>query len=191
MTIHLNINNQQVEINANPTDTLLQALRRAGFFSVRFGSDDGQTGAAAILLDGKLVNSDTLLAGQAEGHRLETIEGLASKVGELHPIQKAFIETGAIQSGYSTPAMILATKALLDHNANPTEADAREALSGILCRETGYLKPVEAILRAAAYLRGEELPPYDGPQIVDATYFAETPPADDTPDFTGGSPATG
>ena len=82
--------------------------------------------------------------------------------------------------------MMLAAKALLAQNLNPTEADVREALSGILCRETGYVKPVEAILRAAAYLRGEDVPPYDGPQIVDATYFAETPPADDTPDFSGG-----
>lgn len=187
MTIHLTINNQQVDINAAPTDTLFIALRRAGFFSVRFGSDDGQTGAAAILLDGKLVNSDTLLAGQAAGHAIETVEGLTERVGDLHPIQKAFIETGAIQSGYSTPAMMLTAKALLAQTLNPTEAEVREALSGILCRETGYVKPVEAILRAAAYLRGEDVPPYDGPQIVDATYFAEQPPADDTPDFSGGS----
>ena len=191
MTIHLTINNEQVEINATPTDTLFSALRRAGFFSVRFGSDDGQTGAAAILLDGKLVNSDTLLAGQAAGHAIETVEGLTERVGELHPIQKAFIETGAIQSGYSTPAMMLAAKALLAQTLTPSEAEVRDALSGILCRETGYLKPVEAVLRAAAYLRGEEVPPYDGPQIVDATYFAEQPPADDTPEFSGGSPATG
>ncbi|MBE2220868.1 MAG: (2Fe-2S)-binding protein, partial [Anaerolineae bacterium] len=153
MTISLTINNQPLDINCDPTNTLLQALRLAGYFSVRFGSDDGQTGAAAILMDGKLVNSDTLLAGQAEGHAIETVEGLTERVGDLHPIQKAFIETGAIQSGYSTPAMMLAAKALLSQNLNPTEAEVREALSGILCRETGYVKPVEAILRAAAYLR--------------------------------------
>ena len=187
MTLSLNINNQAIDINCSPTDTLLYALRQSGYFSVRFGSDDGQTGASAILLDGRLVNSDTLLAGQAIGHQIETIEGLTAQVGELHPIQQAFIETGAIQSGYSTPAMILAAKALLAQNPNPSEADVRDALSGILCRETGYVKPVEAILRAAAYLRGEDVPPYDGPQIVDATYFAETPPADDAPDFSGGS----
>jgi putative selenate reductase molybdopterin-binding subunit len=101
-------------------------------------------------------------------------------VGELHPIQRAFIETGAIQSGYSTPAMILAAKALLDHNLNPSEAEIRDALSGVLCRETGYLKPVEAVQRAAAYLRGEDVPPYDGPDIVDASYLVETPPSEDT-----------
>jgi putative selenate reductase molybdopterin-binding subunit len=182
MNISLNINGRSQTINARPTDTLLHALRRAGYFSVRYGSDDGATGASAILLDGKLLNSDAMLAGQAEGHAIETVEGLSTGVGNLHPIQQAFIETGAIQSGYSTPAMILATKALLAANPNPSEADAREALSGILCRETGYVKPVEAVLRAAAYLRGEDVPPYEGPQIVDATYFAEQPPADDTPE---------
>ncbi|MEJ2750473.1 MAG: (2Fe-2S)-binding protein, partial [Anaerolineae bacterium] len=176
MTISLNINNQQVEIATSPTTTLMAALRQAGFFSVRFGSNDGQTGAAAVLVDGQLVNSDTMLAGQAVGHQIETVEGLTERVGELHPIQKAFIETGAIQSGYSTPAMILAAKALIANNPNPTETDVREALSGILCRETGYVKPVEAILRAAAYLRGEDVPPNDGPQIVDASYFVEHPP---------------
>ncbi len=187
MTISLTINGRNQTIHCLPTDTLLTALRQAGYFSVRYGSDDGITGAAAVLIDGKLVNSDVMLAGQAIGHNIETVESLAPEIGKLHPIQQAFIETGAIQSGYSTPAMILAAKALLDKNPDPTEAEVRDALSGILCRETGYVKPVEAVLRAAAYLRGENVPPYDGPQIVDATYFAETPPADDTPELSGGS----
>jgi putative selenate reductase molybdopterin-binding subunit len=176
MEITLNINGRSQTITAHPTDTLLSALRGAGYFSVRFGSDDGATGAAAVLVDGRLVNSDIMLAGQAVGRRIETVEGLTDRVGDLHPIQKAFIETGAIQSGYSTPAMILAAKALLDKNPDPSEAEIRDALSGVLCRETGYLKPVEAILRAAAYLRGENPPPYDGPEIVPAGYFVETPP---------------
>ena len=178
MEISLNINGRNQTLYASPTDTLRDALRQAGYFSVRFGSHSGETGASAILIDGRLQNSDTLLVGQAVGHRLETIEGLNPQVGQLHPIQKAFIETGAIQSGYSTPAMILAAKALLDHNLNPSEAQIREALSGVLCRETGYLKPVEAIQRAAAYLRGEDVDDYEGPDIVDASYFVSTPPAD-------------
>ncbi len=186
MALTLRINGRSQTITARPTDTLLQALRGAGYFSVRFGSNDGQTGAAAVLIDGRLVNSDTLLAGQAVGHKIETIEGLTERVGELHPIQKAFIETGAIQSGYSTPAMILAAKALLDKNPNPTERDVRDALSGVLCRETGYVKPVEAVLRAAAALRGEDVPPYAGPQIVDASYFVDLPAADD--DLAGPEP---
>jgi putative selenate reductase molybdopterin-binding subunit len=196
MTISLKINGQDVAVSANETDTLRDVLRLAGFFSVRYGSDDGATGASAILLDGRLVNSDTMLAGQAVGHEIETIEGLIHQVGELHPIQKAFIETGAIQSGYSTPAMILAAKALLDRKLNPSEKDVREALSGILCRETGYLKPVDAVLRAARYMRGEEVEPYDGPEIVDASYLVDLPPSGessgeenglDTPSLAGGT----
>ncbi len=185
MTVRLHINGQDVSIPATPVDTLRDALRQAGYFSVRYGSDDGVTGASAILLDGRLVNSDTLLAGQAEGHRIETVEGLNQHVGELHPIQKAFIETGAIQSGYSTPAMILAAKALLDSNLNPTEEAVRDALSGILCRETGYVKPVEAVLRAARYLRGEPVDPYEGPSIVDASYLVDLPPAEDGTEDSG------
>ncbi len=98
---------------ASPTDNLRDALRSAGYYSARYGSDDGVTGASAILVDGRLVNSTTMIVGQAVDHQIETVEGLTQQVGELHPIQKAFIETGAIQSGYSTPAMILAAKALL------------------------------------------------------------------------------
>jgi putative selenate reductase molybdopterin-binding subunit len=185
MEITLHINGRQQSISAHPTNTLLSALRGAGYFSVRFGSHSGETGAAAVLVDGRLVNSDIMLVGQAIGHAVETVEGLSQRVGELHPIQKAFIETGAIQSGYSTPAMILAAKALLDHNLNPTEAEVRDALSGILCRETGYVKPVEAILRAAAYLRGEDVEPYEGPEIVDASYFVATPPGEGDDDLAG------
>lgn len=179
MTLELHINGRYETIHASPVDTLRDALRGAGYFSVRYGSDDGLTGASAVLLDGRLVSSDTLLAGQAAGHRLETVEGLTDRVGELHPIQKAFIETGAIQSGYSTPAMILAAKALLDRTLTPSEAEVRDALSGVLCRETGYVKPVEAVLRAARYLRGEDVEPYAGPDIVDASYTLDMPPAED------------
>lgn len=189
MEISLNINGRSQTLTAHPTDTLLKALRGAGYFSVRYGSDSGETGAGAVLVDGKLVSSETMLVGQAIGHHIETVEALNLRVGELHPIQKAFIETGAIQSGYSTPAMILATKALLDRTLRPSEAEVREALSGVLCRETGYVKPVEAVLRAAAYLRGEEVDPYEGPEMVDASYFVEMPPADDeppTPELAGG-----
>ncbi len=130
-------------------------LRQEAYFSVRFGSETGETGASAILLDGQLVNADIMLAAQADGHTIETIEGL-SKGTKLHPIQEVFIRTGAIQSGYSTPAMILAAKALIERNPDPSEAEVRDALSGILDRESGYVKPVQAILEAAAVLRGEE-----------------------------------
>ncbi len=160
MTLTLTINGTSRSIASEPHESLRTVLRRAGFYSVRYASDTGETGAAAVLVDGRLVSADVMLAVQAEGHRIETVEGL-SVPGTLHPIQQAFIDAGAIQSGYSTPAMILAAKALLDRNPDPTEAEARDALSGILDRETGYVRPVHAVLRAAAMLRGEVPPTID------------------------------
>jgi putative selenate reductase molybdopterin-binding subunit len=164
MMLTLTINGTPRTVTCEPHESLRTVLRRAGLYSVRYGSDTGETGAAAVLVDGRLVSADVMLAAQAEGHSIETVEGL-SVPGQLHPIQEAFIETGAIQSGYSTPAMILAAKALLERTPNPTEADVRDALSGILDRETGYLRPVHAVLRAAAKLRGEE------PEPVDVAYL--------------------
>ncbi len=155
MTITLTINGTRRSLTCEPFESLRTVLRRAGLHSVRFGSETGETGAAAILLDGRLISADVMLAAQADGHDIETIEGL-SVPGRLHPIQKAFIDTGAIQSGYSTPATILSAKALIDRNPNPSEDDVRDALSGILDRETGYLRPVHAVLRAAAVMRGDE-----------------------------------
>ena len=157
MMVNLTINGRERSFECAPHESLRAVLRREGFFSVRFGAETGETGAAAILLDGRLVSAEIMLAAQADGHSIETIEGLNPPLG-LHPIQEAFVVAGAIQSGYSTPAMILAAKALLDSNPDPSEAEAREALTGILDRETGYLRPVHAILRAAAMLRGESVP---------------------------------
>ena len=150
------------------------------------------------MLDGKLVNACTLLSAQAHGRRIETLEGLAPGfVAEtpadlaapaatqpvatqpaLHPLQQAFIETGAIQCGFCTPAQILAAKALLARQPNPSEAEVREALGGVLCRCTGYVKPVEAVLRAAAALRGEAVPPVQNPPMVntfDRVFQADAP----------------
>ncbi len=157
MMVNLTIDGRERSFECAPHESLRAVLRREGFFSVRFGAETGETGAAAVLLDGRLVSAEIMLAAQADGHRIETIEGLNPPLG-LHPIQEAFVVAGAIQSGYSTPAMILAAKALLDSNPDPSEAEAREALTGILDRETGYLRPVHAILRAAAMLRGESVP---------------------------------
>lgn len=155
MEINVTINGVKKSFTCTPGDTLLRVLRQEGYYSVRFGSHTGETGASAVLLDGRLVNTDVMLAAQADGHTIETVEGLSNGLN-LHPIQQAFIRTGAIQSGYSTPAMVLAAKALLEKNPNPTEVEVRDALSGILDRETGYVKPVQAVLEAAAVLRGEE-----------------------------------
>ena len=200
MDISLTINGVATPVSCRPGETLMRVLRRLGYFSVRFGSDTGETGAAAILLDGRLVNADILLAAQADGHAIETVEGLSQGL-HLHPIQEAFIRTGAIQSGYSTPAMILAAKALLDRNPNPTEADVRDAFSGILDRETGYLKPVQAVLEAAAVLRGEAPTPIEPnvlkPMTLPGRDFWETfgaepggpEPQPPTPEMAGGSRA--
>jgi putative selenate reductase molybdopterin-binding subunit len=159
MEITLTINGEQKALKVLPSDRLLSVLRREGYFSVKFGDEHGASGASTVLLDGKPVNSQLLLAVQADGHTVTTAEALGS-FDDLHPLQQAFIETGAIQSGYNTPAQLLAAKALLDENPDPTEEEVREALSGVLDRETGYVKPVQAVLRAAAILRGEDVEPF-------------------------------
>lgn len=194
MEIHVTLNGEHKTFVCQPHETLMRVLRREGCFSVRFGSDTGETGAAAILLDGELVASDVMLAAAADGHRIETIEGL-SKGLNLHPIQDAFIRMGAIQSGYSTPAMVLAAKALIERNPNPTEAEVRDALSGILDRETGYVKPVLAVLEAAAVMRGEEasevVPNVLTPiTLPDGTLFGGPDDSDDDDSGFGGDGTT-
>ncbi|KAA0285187.1 MAG: xanthine dehydrogenase [Chloroflexi bacterium] len=163
MNITLKINGIEHAIEVPASTTLLAALRGLGFHGVKFGDEHGLTGADTILLDGKPVNAGSMLAAQAEGHAVATIEALGEhpeqgwrKTDGLHPLQKAFVESGAIQCGYCTPAQILAAKGLLDKNPNPNEAEVREALSGVLCRCTGYLKPIQAVMKAAAVMRGDE-----------------------------------
>jgi putative selenate reductase molybdopterin-binding subunit len=162
MKLTLTINAQQHEIDCAPSETLLTAVRRLGFYGVKFGDEQGLSGSDTVLLDGKPVNAGSMLAAQAEEHSIVTIEGLGEhpdqgwrKTEGLHPLQQAFVESGAIQCGYCTPAQILAAKTLLDKNPNPTEDEVREAISGVLCRCTGYVKPVQAVLKAAAVMRGE------------------------------------
>ncbi len=159
MDITLTINGTTKTLTIHPSDRLLNVLRRETYFSVKHGCETGDCGACTVLLDGRPVNSCVMLAAQADGHHITTVEGLGT-AQELHPLQQAFIETGAIQCGYCTPAQLLAAKALLDRKPNPTEADVREALAGVLCRCTGYVKPVQAVLRAAAALRGERVEPF-------------------------------
>jgi len=167
MKITLQVNGVSREWEAAPGDTLLHVLRREGFFGVKFGGcRQGECGACTVLHNGKPVNSCGILAAQADGSRVETIEGDGQhpeqgwkKTGGLSILQQAFVESGAIQCGYCTPAMILAARALLAKRPDPSEEEVREALSGILCRCTGYLKPIQAVLRAAAVMRGEWVPP--------------------------------
>jgi putative selenate reductase molybdopterin-binding subunit len=162
MELHLNINGNQLDIDAAAGDTLLKVLRAEGYFSVKHGCETGECGACAVLIDGCPVNSCVYLAAQAAGHKIETLEpvgqhpeqGWKSTSG-LHPLQMSFVKSGAIQCGYCTPAMILVAKHLLDENPSPTEEEIREAFSGVLCRCTGYVKPVQAVQQAAALKRGE------------------------------------
>ena len=162
MNIQLKINATLYEIEIAPSETLFSVIRQLGFYGIKFGDEDGLTGADTVLLDGKPINAGSMLAAQAEGHSIVTIEALGEhpdqgwkKTEGLHPLQLAFVELGAIQCGYCTPAQILAAKSLLDKNPNPGEDEVREAISGILCRCTGYIKPVQAIFKAAAVMRGE------------------------------------
>ena len=169
MEITLTLNGEKRTFAITPAETLLHLLRREGLASVKFGSEDGTDGYSTVLVNGVIRSAVITLAAQVDGATVLTVEALSGpqKRGwkgsaELHPLQRAFIETGAIQSGYDTPALILAAKALLDRNPAPTEAEVRDQISGIVSRETGFAKPVEAILRAAAYLRGETPPPIEG-----------------------------
>src|SRR5512133_1274118 len=163
MNIILKINSIEHTIETAPSVTLLAAVRGLGFYGIKFGDEQGLSGADTLLLDGNPINAGSMLAAQAEGHNIVTIEGLGEhpeqgwrKAEGLHPLQQAFVESGAIQCGYCTPAQILAAKALLDKNPNPSEEQVRDAIAGVLCRCTGYLKPVQAVLKAAALMRGDE-----------------------------------
>ena len=165
MILKINVNGNDVEFDSHANETLLKALRRRGYFGVKHGCETGECGACTVLLDGKPVNSCITLASQAEGRRVETIEEIGEHPEQgwkqtegLHPLQQSFVESGAIQCGFCTPGMILAAKELLARNINPSEAEVREVLSGVLCRCTGYVKPVQAVLHAAAVMRGEAEP---------------------------------
>jgi putative selenate reductase molybdopterin-binding subunit len=170
MRIHLNLNGENMEVEVQPGEVLLAVLRRLSIWSVKYGCGSGECGSCSILLNGKLVPSCLLPAVQADGAVILTVEGL-SRIGELHPLQAAFMETGAIQCGYCTPGMLLAAKSLLDREHTPDLEQVREALGSILCRCTGYTKPVEAVLRAAAVLRGEAVPSLQGTPMRAAEIF--------------------
>ena len=149
LTVHFTINGEQRDAQIEPNLTLLEVVRdELRLTGSKEGCGTGDCGACSMIVNGKLVTSCLMLAPQADGAEIETIEGLA-RDGTLHPLQQTFIDTGAVQCGFCIPGMILAGKVLLDRNPAPDERQIREAIAGNLCRCTGYTKIVEAIDAAA------------------------------------------
>ncbi|MBE0553498.1 MAG: (2Fe-2S)-binding protein [Rhodobacteraceae bacterium] len=148
------VNGDTVEFLADPRETLLDCLRdHVGLTGSKEGCGTGDCGACSVRLDGTLVCSCLVLGVEAQGRTVETIEGMATG-GELHPLQRKFIEHAALQCGFCTPGILVAAKALLEKNANPTDTEIRYWLAGNLCRCTGYDKIIRAVQDAAAEMRG-------------------------------------
>jgi carbon-monoxide dehydrogenase small subunit len=159
MSIDLTVNGRLCRIDVEPRTTLLDCLRDGlGLTGTHVGCEHGICGACTVLLDGVPVRSCLMFAVQADGYAITTIEGVAPAPGELSVIQDAFCETHGMQCGYCTPAMILTAQALLANNPAPTRADIVDAISGNICRCTGYAQIVEAIALAAERLRGVNRP---------------------------------
>ena len=153
--IHVNttINDEPVEYLCETEQTLLDVLRdELGMTGSKEGCGSGDCGACSVLVDGRLVCSCLMLGAEAEGHRIETIEGM-SKNGELHPLQKHFIEAAALQCGICTPGVLIAAKSLLDHNPDPTETEVRSCLAGNVWRCTGDDVIIRAVMDVAAEMR--------------------------------------
>ena len=143
--IRLTLNGEEVEVSFAPYKTLLEVLREdLNHTGTKHGCELGECGACAVILDGKLVLSCLVLALECDGSNVMTIEGLATE-GKLHPLQEAFADLGGAQCGYCTPGILLTAKSLLDHNPSPSRDDIRQALSGNLCRCTGYLQIFDAV----------------------------------------------
>jgi aerobic carbon-monoxide dehydrogenase small subunit len=155
MRVETQVNGERMEFLCEPQQSMLDVLREnLRLTGTKEGCATGDCGACSVLLDGRLVCSCLMLAVESNGHEITTIEGI-SRGEELHPIQKKFLEHAALQCGICTPGFIVATKALLDENPNPTETEIRYHLAGNLCRCTGYDKIIRAVQDAAQTLRGE------------------------------------
>ena len=149
MRIELTVNGDPAEADVWEGESLLFALReRLGFPGSKNACEQGECGSCSVLLDGRLVCACLVLAAQADGHAVVTVEGLAAD-GELHPVQQAYADTGAVQCGFCTPGLVMATVDLLDRVPRPSDDEIREALSGNLCRCTGYAKIFDAVRLAA------------------------------------------
>ena len=149
MRVALTVNGEAREVDVWAGESLLTALRdRLGLPGSKNACEQGECGSCSVLLDGTLVCSCLVLAAQADGHEVVTVEGLAAG-NDLHPVQEAFVEAGAVQCGFCTPGLVVATEDLLRRNPDPTDDEVREALSGNLCRCTGYQKILDAVHLAA------------------------------------------
>ena len=151
--VGVSVNNDKIEFLCNPEDTVLDVLRdNLRLTGTKEGCGTGDCGACSIILDNKLVCSCLVLAGEVEGLEISTIEGMASD-GKLHPLQQNFLKHAALQCGICTPGILIAAKALLERNPDPTETEVRYWLAGNLCRCTGYDKIIRAVMDAAAEMR--------------------------------------
>jgi aerobic carbon-monoxide dehydrogenase small subunit len=152
--ITLYVNGNEYMLQVKPSATLLDIIREdLGLIGTKEGCGEGECGACTVLMDGLAVNACLILAVEANGKQITTIEGMAD--GEnLHPIQQAFVDVGGLQCGFCTPGMILSTKALLDKNTNPSDEEIRKGLEGNFCRCTGYTKIIESVRSAANRMRG-------------------------------------
>lgn len=150
--LEFKVNGKKYSVEVNPNMTLLRLLRSLGFTEVKSGCEKGDCGTCAVLMDGEPVNSCLTLALQAQGKEITTVKGLGT-MEKLHPVQEAFVKYGAIQCGFCTPGMVITAKAFLEKNPNHTREEIREAISGNLCRCTGYQKIVDAIEAAAKKMR--------------------------------------
>ncbi|MCS7295328.1 MAG: (2Fe-2S)-binding protein [Chloroflexota bacterium] len=156
--VQTEINGEPIEFLAEPRQSLLEVLREElGLTGTKEGCNNGNCGACSVIFDGRVVNACCVLAVEAEGARIVTIEGIAQG-GQLHPLQQAFLEEAALQCGICTPGIIVAAKALLDREPHPDELRVRQWLAGNLCRCTGYDKIVRAVIAAAERLQHEEVP---------------------------------
>lgn len=152
--ISFTLNGSTIDVAANSHQTLLELLRESLHMTgTKEGCGEGECGACTVLIDGMAVNSCLFPAFEVAGKTVTTVEGITGKRNQLSDIQQAFVDSGAIQCGFCTPGMILSTKALLDTHPDPSEEDIREALSGNLCRCTGYVQIIEAVKKAAALLK--------------------------------------
>jgi aerobic carbon-monoxide dehydrogenase small subunit len=151
--IQIEVNGKMVTLEVEPDDLLVDVLREdLGLTGTKVGCRAGECGSCSIILNGKVVTSCLIPAMKADGGKITTIEGL-EKDGKLHPLQKAFVEKGAIQCGFCTPGMLLSAKNLLDQNPDPTLEEVKIAISGVLCRCTGYQKIIQAIHAASETIR--------------------------------------